>query len=216
MTCTKVRKNLPLLAGGDLPARRARKLFAHIEACPGCRDELEEYRSALARLKVVARETGADDWTEGEWKALMARAAGQRAGGEEAGWFDRRPRWAWVPGLAALLLVAVLAFLFREPIFRSRGTGPGQGPAVFKKEESRAAPLKLPSSKPAGEKGQRVPVIQPEYFAKNADAKVPSAGSPAKGAAGQDVISVTLVSRETGLQVVWLFNRNFEWKGDRK
>jgi len=30
----------------------------------------------------------------------------------------------------------------------------------------------------------------------------------------QDVVAVTLVSPETGLQVVWFFNRNFEWKGD--
>lgn len=34
--------------------------------------------------------------------------------------------------------------------------------------------------------------------------------------AAQDVVSVTLVSQETGLQVVWFFNRNFEWKGDRE
>ncbi len=34
--------------------------------------------------------------------------------------------------------------------------------------------------------------------------------------AGQDVVSVTMVSRETGLQVVWFFNKNFEWKGDKQ
>ena len=33
---------------------------------------------------------------------------------------------------------------------------------------------------------------------------------------GQDVVSVTMVSRETGLQVVWFFNKNFEWKGDQE
>jgi hypothetical protein len=35
-------------------------------------------------------------------------------------------------------------------------------------------------------------------------------------AAGPDVISVTMVSQETGLQVVWFFNKNFDWKGDQK
>ncbi len=31
----------------------------------------------------------------------------------------------------------------------------------------------------------------------------------------QDRFSVTLVSRETGLQVVWIFDKNFEWKGEQ-
>jgi len=30
--------------------------------------------------------------------------------------------------------------------------------------------------------------------------------------AGQDVSSMTIVSQETGLKIVWFFNKNFEWK----
>lgn len=30
------------------------------------------------------------------------------------------------------------------------------------------------------------------------------------------VVSLTLVSQETGLQVVWFLDKNFEWKGDEK
>jgi len=33
---------------------------------------------------------------------------------------------------------------------------------------------------------------------------------------GPDVVSVKMVSQETGLQVVWFFNKNFDWKGDKK
>ncbi len=33
--------------------------------------------------------------------------------------------------------------------------------------------------------------------------------------AAQDRLSVTLVSQETGLQVVWIFDKNFEWKGEQ-
>jgi hypothetical protein len=29
------------------------------------------------------------------------------------------------------------------------------------------------------------------------------------------VVSLTMVSQETGLQVVWFLNKNFEWKGDK-
>jgi hypothetical protein len=35
-------------------------------------------------------------------------------------------------------------------------------------------------------------------------------------AAGEpSVVSLTLVSQETGLQVVWFLDKNFEWKGDK-
>lgn len=32
----------------------------------------------------------------------------------------------------------------------------------------------------------------------------------------QDVISVTMVSPESGLQVVWFLDKNFDWKGDNE
>jgi ferric-dicitrate binding protein FerR (iron transport regulator) len=37
-----------------------------------------------------------------------------------------------------------------------------------------------------------------------------SAPSPESGS--QDVISMTLVSQESGLRVYWYFNKNFDWK----
>ena len=39
--------------------------------------------------------------------------------------------------------------------------------------------------------------------------KTSDAGEPS-------VVSLTLVSQETGLQVVWFLDKNFEWKGDKK
>ena len=32
----------------------------------------------------------------------------------------------------------------------------------------------------------------------------------------QDVISVTMVSPETGLQIVWFLDKNFDWKGENE
>jgi hypothetical protein len=37
-----------------------------------------------------------------------------------------------------------------------------------------------------------------------------------RAAGEQDVVSMTMVSRETGLQVVWFFDKNFEYKGERE
>ncbi len=157
MNCRKVRRLLPLMAGGDLPARKERRLQAHLEGCALCRGELEEYRLALGRVKTAARAEGAGDWSEAEWKALMARVTGTRLGKDRAP-VRFRPRWALAPGLAA---VAVLAFL----VVRITNTG-------FKPE-----------------------------------------GAPP--ASGPDVVSVTMVSQETGRKVVWFFNKNFDWKGDQ-
>ena len=158
MTCAKVHKSLPLLAGNDLPARKARRLLAHIDGCPLCRKELDEYRRALGRVKTAAREEGAGDWSEPEWQALMARITAEKTE-RKSPVPGLRPRWALASGLAAVILLAVLTLVFRNSIFRPEGTAPAPGP---------------------------------------------------------EVISVTMVSQETGLQVVWFLNKNFEWKGDNK
>ncbi len=46
--------------------------------------------------------------------------------------------------------------------------------------------------------------------------RVATAGRTDQAAAvrKQDVVSMTMVSPETGLQVVWFLDKNFEWKGD--
>jgi hypothetical protein len=38
----------------------------------------------------------------------------------------------------------------------------------------------------------------------------------AAGSGGQDRLTMTLVSPASGLQVVWIFDRNFDWKGDQE
>ena len=158
MTCAKVHKSLPLLAGNDLPARKARRLLAHIDGCPLCRKELDEYGASLGRVWAAAREERVGDWSDPEWKSLLARITAEKmAKRSPAPGF--RPRWAMASGIAAIILLAVLTLVFRNSIFRPEGTAPAPGP---------------------------------------------------------EVISVTMVSQETGLQVVWFLNKNFEWKGDNK
>jgi anti-sigma factor RsiW len=38
----------------------------------------------------------------------------------------------------------------------------------------------------------------------------------ASAASRQDKLAITLVSPETGLQVVWFLDKNFDWKGDQE
>jgi hypothetical protein len=215
MTCAKVKKSLPLLSGGDLPARTERRLLAHIDACSGCRRELEEYRSALARVRAAAREEGAGDWSEAEWKALMARVTAADAGKARTAWATR-PSWALASGVAAVVILAVTVFLFKDSIFKSSAGTSGRLPAVVRREEPKTASEKPKATPPAKQETKRVPLVQPEYFAKSGEKVSPSRETPVRAAAGQDVLTVTMVSQETGLQVVWFFNKDFEWKGDGK
>ena len=158
MTCRKVMKALPLLAGGDLPPGKVRKVLAHLERCSTCREELAEYKRALGRVKAAAREEGVKDWTGAEWQALIAGIAASktRRRGPASG---LRSRWALATGLAAVIVLAATVFIFKDAAFRRQEILPGSSP---------------------------------------------------------DVVSVTMVSHETGLQVVWFLNKNFEWKGDQK
>jgi anti-sigma factor RsiW len=157
MTCRKAKKTIPLLAGGDLAPRKERKDRAHIDICPSCRKELEEYRSALGRVQASAREEKLGDWSESEWKALMARITAEK-GAKRSPVLGLRPRWAMASGMAAVIILAVTVLFVKDTAFGPQETSPVPGP---------------------------------------------------------DVVSVTMVSQETGLQVVWFFNKNFEWKGDK-
>lgn len=177
MTCSKAKKLMALYAGGDLSERRTRAAGAHLDSCPACRKELEGYRRALARVKAAAGAEIAPDWSEGEWRALMARVMGDATKRKKAlaGRVKSVPRarWAAASGAAAALVLAAVMLL-------QNGSG----------------------------------------FRPGSVATAPGAAEPMAGVLGdpsaQDVVSVTLVSQETGLQVVWFFNRNFEWKGDRE
>lgn len=166
MTCHRVRKLIPLAIGDDLRPRLGRAVRAHIDACPSCRKELEEFREAMARLKAVSKKEGVPDWSEDEWNALMARIRPSASETKQPA-FLARPRWAAASVLGAVIGLAVLSVLFRDTASRRGRIAPEGGPAV------------------------------------------------AAATREQDVVAVTMVSQETGLQVVWFFDKNFEWKGDK-
>jgi len=164
MTCRKVRKLVPLAAGGDLRPREAAAFQAHVDACLACREDLEAFRAAMAGIKAAAKAESVGEWSEGEWSALMARvaAAPERAVRPAFG-----ARWAAAAAAGAFLGFLVLGILFRGPSPR-----PGKGP-----EETAMVLAAAPGP--------------------------------------QERVAITMVSPETGLQVVWFLDKNFDYEGEQ-
>ena len=94
----------------------------------------------------------------------------------------------WKPALAygtlALVLVAIIGLALKNTIFRPPEIPLAQAPVLAQKP----APSPLPAI------------------------KAPPDAPREEGS--QEVVSVKLVSPETGLQIVWFLDKNFEWKGE--
>jgi len=56
----------------------------------------------------------------------------------------------------------------------------------------------------------RGPSVKPGGISDKGLATIASGRSP------QDQVAITMVSPETGLQVVWILDKNFDWKGDQE
>jgi anti-sigma factor RsiW len=189
MTCRQAKRRIPLLAGGDLSPRRSRAVQRHLVSCPDCRKELEATAAALEEARALARREPGLDWSEPEWRTILARIVSEGTPKRRAG-VRRRLKPALAVSLASAVVLAGITVVLRHSIFRPGESRPG--PAI------ETAQVRWP--------GSPVPGVEPE----------PASRTPKSIPAGQDVVSVTLVSEETGLQVVWFFDRNFEWKGDDK
>jgi hypothetical protein len=170
MTCKKVKKLLPLLAGNDLTEKKTRTVNAHLETCAACHKEAQEIALALLAAKDLARTEALRDWTDTEWRRMLNRVTGIKMEKKKTTWgLVQKP--AFVFGLALLVFAAGM-FLLNKRL-------------AFKSEE---LPMSLGRSQWTA---QQKP-------------------------AGQDVLSMTIVSQETGLKIVWFFNKNFEWKENQQ
>ena len=170
MTCKKVKKLLPLLAGNDLTEKKTRTVKAHLETCAACRKEAQEIALALHAAKDLARTEALRDWTDAEWRRLLSRVTGVKVEKRKTPWgLVQKPGFAF--GLALLVFAAGIFLLNKRLPFKS------EEPPVSLGQSQRTA--------------QQKPV-------------------------GQDVLSMTIVSQETGLKIVWFFNKNFEWKENQQ
>lgn len=226
MTCRKVRKFLPLAAGGDLSETKAGKVAAHLEACAACRAELDAYLSALDRARGLDGTAG-QLWNEEAWAKAVRRAVAQ--GGRPAA---ARPKLALRPAVVAIagaVLIAVAALLLvlaRHPLrprevleARTEGAKTDVPAAVERKPEPSPATSDQKIVKRNLKKKPEAPLLAAGRIKPSPapiDRALTGAAAPAPPSPAQDVVSATFVSQETGLKIVWFFDRSYDWKGELK
>jgi len=223
MNCRRIRKSIPRLAGNDLSERKSCRLRAHLERCEECRKEFRRYSAVLHKVRELADWETTPGWTATEWQALIARTTSAKI--EKRPFivfaFGARPMTALARGLAVAIPALVIGFVFWNTVLKPKSSPAVLPPTYVQKPEP--APPKLPSI-PQNENVKKEPAVRSQegaaIVAQTQEHKRPATrpeetpGAQKKDS--QDVVSVTLVSQDTGLKVVWFLNRNFEWKGEGK
>ncbi len=226
MTCRKVRKLLPLAAGGDLPEAKSRKVAHHLKSCPACRAELEAYKFVLDRARELdlGGETGRS-WDEAAWAKAVRKAVKQE--GAPAAVRSKlvlRPVVVAVVGAVLIVAAALLIVNIRHSL-RSREVLEARTEEVKHdvpaEVEHKLEPSPVPDSQttvnPNKKKEPEAPILAAGRI-KPSPAPIDRAltGAAAPAPPAQDIVSATFVSQETGLKIVWFFDRNFDWKGEKK
>jgi hypothetical protein len=120
MTCELARKQLPLLDYGELSFDEEEALEQHLEACAGCREELNAVKALhrLAGEAAVEAPAGMLESCRGELRRrLAAEAAAGGAGRWRSFWSWRPVALAWRPaGALALLAVGFAAARLTAPV----------------------------------------------------------------------------------------------------
>ncbi len=219
--------------------------------------------AALDKARELSRKEPSVDWSEAEWKKLMAAAVAQKIEEEAEHKEPNRKALYLKPALAyggaALIMMAIIGYTLRNSFFRPAAAPEPYAQAVERKDVSPATPaletmppgyaggIAKPSEGDAAKARSETSALDarakasdavkslPAVVAKAQEAAAPMPGAPAiqprkpvpagerakkleaaGTASAQDVVTVKLVSPETGLQIVWVLNRNFEWKGENQ
>jgi len=177
----------------------------------------KEAEAALDKIREIAKAETGPDWSEAEWKRVMAAAVAQRIEGVP---IAPRPKLkpAFAYGIASILAVAVIGLILWNTVLKRKESPLAPPPVLVQKVP---APETIPPQSPDKKKDIAVqPDDRPIVVARAAKPRMPETRSKEPAAAGtegsQDVVSVTLFSQDSGLKVIWFLDKNFEWKGSDK
>ena len=108
----EVSQNLPLYALGALPAATCDQVRQHLEECPVCRRELEEFRVGAALLAFSAAGPAAPQ--RARQRLLSAIAKDEFVAEPQIISAAPRPWWSLAPVFASLVLAIFALLLWRE------------------------------------------------------------------------------------------------------
>jgi len=223
MNCRSIRRSIPLLAGNDISERKARRLRAHLERCEICRNEFRPYSAALGKVKELADRETAPEWTDTEWRALMTQTTSVRIENRRffSLAFGNSPLPAPLLGLALAVPAVVIGLVLWNTVLKPKSSPVVPAPAYVRRPEP-TPPITAPTRQNQKEekepdvRSQEKSIIVARTQERERPAPRPNEPAAAQKESSQDVVSVTLVSQETGLKVVWFLDKNFEWKGEGK
>jgi hypothetical protein len=223
MKCRRIRRSIPLLAGNDISERKARRLRDHMERCEICRNEFRRYTAALNKVKELADRETPPKWTDTEWRALMARTISARVEKRPlvSPVFGNRPLVPLIRGLAVAVPAVVIGLVLWNTVLKPKSSPVGPSPAYVRRPEPTPPITPSTQQNQNEEKEPDVRTLEKPVLvarAPTAERPAPRPNEPAAAQkeGSQDVVSVTLVSQDTGLKVVWFLDKNFDWKGEGK
>ena len=175
------------------------------------RKDAREMAAVLDKAREISRNEPSTDWSETEWKEIMGAAVSQELERKPAG---RGPIWkpALSYGTLALVIVAIIGLALKNTVFKPMASPATQAPVLARKPVPPPLPAVI---------AQAPRILAPKPARTRIHSRKPAlpAARPRKPASlreevSQEVVSVKLVSPETGLQIVWFLDKNFEWKGE--
>lgn len=185
------------------------------------RTRADERAAVLEKARELARTEPSPDWTEEEWRKLMAAAVSQELERRPAG-RKAFPQPLLAYGSAALFLVVAAGIALRLGVFRPSAPAPLEAPAPVLAQKSAAAP---PSSNEADAREKETVLAELPSAPRKGEGfavggiMAPSGRIDAKDdARGPDEAArVTDTKRPASpdpeLRIVWALDRDFEWRG---
>ena len=140
MRCDKVKRKLPLSAGGELDPETARRIKRHLASCPSCRKEYQQYIQARKQMQAWM-DADSPEWDEAQWRR-MVRSAAEGPSADKEKRFFLKPVWA-----AAVLFVAaaglfLLLWLPQTSLFQGITSGSSEDASpwsVFMRDKDQEA-----------------------------------------------------------------------------
>jgi len=210
MKCKKSRELLPLILGNELPERKIEKVRRHIENCENCKREFLEYKSVLKKIKDIGRDEKVD-WEEKEWKILIDKITSQNIE-RKSSILIPLEKPAFLAWTLVLLVSFALIFVGRNFINKREIGIERKNVVVSKLEKEEIRSSKKEEIAILEEKNPFKPVVKAKQRKIIAKTKGQPEKMEKKMEPEQKIISMTIVSRDTGLKIVWFFNKNFEWE----